>query len=156
MTRSNSSSSDPEGRSNLSGESQVREKITQPGPRGRRACVLVAEDEERVRALAIDILDANGFDAIIARHGLEALALLDSRGHEIDAVVLDLAMPVIDGARVLAELQQHRPEVPILVTSGYEDSPGDFESPRVTFLPKPYRGEQLVARLRALLADRGT
>lgn len=154
MPRSIPSPGEPDGRSSSS-SSQVREKISDPMGQARRACVLVAEDEERVRELAINILDAHGFDAIPARHGGEALGLLDRYGAEIDAVLLDLAMPVLDGARVLAELREHRPEVPILVTSGYEDNPGDFESPHIDFLSKPYRGEQLVARLRALLADRG-
>src|SRR5688572_29940562 len=109
MRRSLPSSKDPD-RSEVPGESQVREKITDAAAPGRRACVLIAEDEERVRELAISILDANGFDAIVARQGGEALALLASRGHEIDAIVLDLAMPVVDGASMLAELQQQRPD----------------------------------------------
>ena len=135
-------------------QSQVRPKVEPPAPREKRACVLVAEDEERVRALAMNVLDAHGFDAIGARHGGEALAMVREHAAEIDAVMLDLSMPVVDGMTVLSELRREHPHLPIVVTSGYEAGPGEVETSSVSFLAKPYRAEQLIARLRALLSDR--
>ena len=136
------------------GQSQVRAKVEAPSSLERRACVLVAEDEDRVRELAINVLDAHGFAAIGARQGAEALSLLREHAAEIDAVLLDLSMPVLDGLSVLEELRRENPSLPVVVTSGYASTPGDLESSAVSFLPKPYRGEHLIARLRALLADR--
>jgi CheY-like chemotaxis protein len=144
----------PEGAPTTPGQSQVRAKVDAPDELERRACVLVAEDEERVRELAMNVLDAHGFSAIGARHGAEALSLVRERAGEIDAVLLDLSMPVVDGLSVLEELRRDYPSLPVVVTSGYASTPGDVESSAVSFLPKPYRAEHLIGRLRALLADR--
>lgn len=135
-------------------QSQVRSKVEPPVFTERRACILVAEDEDRVRELAMNVLDAHGFAAIGARHGGEALRLFREHVQEIDAVMLDLSMPVVDGLTVLEELRSENPALPVVVTSGYDTSPGDVESSAVSFLAKPYRAEHLITRLRALLADR--
>ena len=122
---------------------------------GRRTCVLVAEDEDLVRELAIEVLAAHGFDTIGARHGGEALSLFAKHADQIDAVLLDLSMPVVDGATVLGELKKQKPGVRVLLTSGYDDSAcadQDGNVPSVSFLQKPYRAERLVSELRAVLA----
>jgi CheY-like chemotaxis protein len=122
----------------------------------RRKCVLVAEDEDLVRELAIEVLRANGFDTIGARHGGEALTLFAQHAEQIDAVLLDLSMPVVDGATVLGELKKQKPDVRVLLTSGYDDSGcGDEDDPaqHVSFLQKPYRAERLISELQAVLGS---
>jgi CheY-like chemotaxis protein len=153
MTRSPADPRDAEAQRRARSHSEVREKIGDPVAPERRICVLVAEDEDRVRELAINVLDAYGFDAIGARHGGEALALFSQHLPEIDAVLLDLSMPVLDGLSVLDELRRQKPSIPVVVTSGYDDTAAEFEARTVSFLAKPYRAEQLITRLRALLAD---
>jgi CheY-like chemotaxis protein len=121
---------------------------------GKRACVLVAEDEDLVRELAIEVLDANGFDAIAARHGGEALSLFSEHAEHIDAVLLDLSMPVLDGARVLGEMRKQKPSIRVVLTSGFDgpdDGLTDADGP-ISFLQKPYRAHKLVEQIRALLA----
>lgn len=123
----------------------------------RRSCVLVAEDEDQVRDLTIELLAANGFDAIAARHGGEALSLFNAHSDQIDAVLLDLSMPVMDGALVLDAMQRQKPSVRVVLTSGYDDSAAGLtseSSKSVSFLQKPYRAEKLLAQLRALLEAR--
>jgi CheY-like chemotaxis protein len=106
-----------------------------------------------VRELALDVLDAHGFDAIGARHGGEALSLFCAHAERIDAVLLDLSMPVLDGAHVLDAMRKQKPCVRVVLTSGYDAS--DAEMPdaggSISFLPKPYRADQLVAQLKTLL-----
>jgi CheY-like chemotaxis protein len=122
----------------------------------RRKCVLVAEDEDLVRELAIEVLRAHGFDTLGARHGGEALTIFAEHAQEIDAVLLDLSMPVVDGATVLGELKKQKPDVRVLLTSGYDDSAyGDEEGGgrSVSFLQKPYRAERLISELHAVLAQ---
>jgi two-component system, cell cycle sensor histidine kinase and response regulator CckA len=122
----------------------------------RRKCVLVAEDEDLVRELAIEVLRAHGFDTIGARHGGEALSLFAEHSEEIDAVLLDLSMPVVDGATVLGELKKQKPNVRVLLTSGYDDSgcsDEDGSESSVSFLQKPYRAERLISELYAVLAQ---
>ncbi len=129
----------------------------QPLASHRRQCVLVAEDEDLVRELAIEVLRAHGFDTIGARHGGEALSLFAQHAEQIDAVLLDLSMPVVDGATVLGELKKQKPDVRIVVTSGYDDSAArnddddDDSAASVSFLQKPYRAERLISELRAVL-----
>jgi two-component system cell cycle sensor histidine kinase/response regulator CckA len=124
-------------------------------PTAKRACVLVAEDEDLVRDLAIEVLGAHGFDAIAARHGGEALSLFSEHSERIDAVLLDLSMPVLDGVVVLGELRKRKPSVRVVVTSGFDDPDNGFtQSGQISFLQKPYRADTLVAQLRALLDAR--
>lgn len=121
----------------------------------RRACVLVAEDEDLVRELAMEVLDAHGFDSIAARHGGEALSLFAQHAEQIDAVVLDLSMPVLDGASVLGEMRKQKPSVRVVVTSGYDGPEGGLPEAggAISFLQKPYRAHNLVEQLRAVLAS---
>jgi CheY-like chemotaxis protein len=128
---------------------------TRPLANTRRQCVLVAEDEDLVRELAIEVLRAHGFDTIGARHGGEALTLFAQYAEQIDAVLLDLSMPVIDGATVLGELRKQKPDVRVLLTSGYDDSAcgdQDANEQHISFLQKPYRAERLISELQAVLA----
>jgi CheY-like chemotaxis protein len=153
MSRSPANRGDAETRRSARSHSEVHEKVVDPAAPARRLCVLVAEDEDMVRELAMNVLDAHGFDTIGARHGGEALQLFHEHLPEIDAVLLDLSMPVLDGMRVLDELRRQKPSLPVVVTSGYDDTPADVDSPSVSFLSKPYRAEHLITRLRSLLAD---
>jgi DNA-binding NtrC family response regulator len=118
----------------------------------KRVCVLVAEDEDLVRELAIEVLEAHGFEAIAARDGREAVVLFQEHAERIDAVLLDMSMPVMDGASALSEMRKHRPTVRVVVTSGFDDA-DSFPSTlgRISFLQKPYRGEKLVSQLKTLL-----
>jgi CheY-like chemotaxis protein len=124
--------------------------------RTRRTCVLVAEDEDLVRELAMEVLHAYGFETIGARHGGEALTLFAQHSEQIDAVLLDLSMPVVDGATVLGELKKQKPDVRVLLTSGYDDSActeADGSECSVSFLQKPYRAERLISQLCAVLGQ---
>jgi two-component system cell cycle sensor histidine kinase/response regulator CckA len=126
---------------------------SEPSPAG--PCILVAEDEDMVRELAVRVLRGQGMRVLSARHGGEAVALFRSHAEEIDAVLLDLTMPVMGGAEVLSELQRVRPGVCVLVTSGYSESASfgaDGERARVRFLQKPYRAQSLLAGVEAVLA----
>lgn len=138
----------------LHGQHSPSRESELPGVGPRRACVLVAEDEELVRELAMEVLMAHGFDTIGARHGGEALSLFAQHADLIDAVLLDLSMPVVDGITVLGELRKQKPDVRVLVTSGYDEAgcADDGDQPSVSFLQKPYRAERLISELRAVLA----
>jgi two-component system cell cycle sensor histidine kinase/response regulator CckA len=64
-------------------------------------------------------------------------------------------MPVVDGATVLGELRKQKPDVRVLLTSGYDDSgcsEEDGSESSVSFLQKPYRAERLISELYAVLA----
>ena len=89
--------------------------------RGRgRYRILVVEDDEAFLTAVTAVLEADGRFAVVghARNGREALELADSL--VLDAVVMDIEMPVLDGVEATRELQSSRPELPVLAVSGHD------------------------------------
>ncbi len=120
------------------------------------ATVLVVDDEAWVLELAQEFLQRAGWRVVTAQGGHEALEILRARGDAIDAVVLDLVMPDLDGAETYRELRRLAPTLPVILASGYsEEMAGErFTEPGVAgFLSKPWEPEQLVQALQAALAS---
>lgn len=83
-----------------------------PRPAGSlpaRGVVLVADDDDPLRETVVEILSLEGYTVLQADDGEEALEVL--RRHEVDVLVLDLAMPRVDGLAVLTNLGARRPKV---------------------------------------------
>jgi two-component system cell cycle sensor histidine kinase/response regulator CckA len=129
-----------------------------PAWRGQ-GTVLVVDDEEHIRAGVAQALELTGFTALTAADGQEAVAVFRKHAETIRAVLLDLTMPHLDGAATARELRRIRPEVRIVLTSGYtaEEATRQFTDRDVVgFLQKPYALTDLVAAVRGALepADR--
>lgn len=110
-----------------------------------RGTVLVVDDEPSVRAVAERALLRSGFQVLLAADGRAAIDRV-AEHPEITAVVLDLAMPVMTGDQALPALRQLRPNLPIVLSSGYSESEarrrfadGGFTA----FLQKPYKAADL-------------
>ena len=118
-------------------------------PEGART-VLLVEDEEPVRKVAAMMLEELGFSILEAANGREALTQFADRREEIAVVVLDLMMPVMDGAATFRELRRLKPELPVLFASGYSAKDVldrlDGESPD-GFLQKPFTIDSVSAAL---------
>lgn len=115
--------------------------------------VLVVDDEEIIRDVATSIIEEFGFRVLVARDGVEALEVFRQRGDEIIAVLLDLTMPRLDGAETFVELRRIRPEVKIILSSGFDgtESVGRFMGePSVGFIKKPYRPSELIEAVLAI------
>jgi len=130
----------------------------QPGeavlPRGSEL-VLVAEDNEALRRVAVRQLKSFGYRTFEAADGMQALALL--RGSAaIDLLYTDVVMPGLDGRALAEEARQLRPGIKILFTSGFTPGYGsDSGDPDLLtpLLPKPCTKEQLAKAIRAALDD---
>jgi PAS domain S-box-containing protein len=124
---------------------------------GGHETVLVVEDHEAVRRLAADVLRAHGYRVLVAAHGVDAIALVESRGGGIDLLVTDVIMPRMSGREVATALQQRVPDLGVLFMSGYTQTAivqnGALES-GLHFLPKPFTPAELLARVREVLAAR--
>jgi PAS domain S-box-containing protein len=115
--------------------------------------ILVVEDEEGVREVAERILQEIGFQTISAEHGRRALEIMEEIGDSVTAVLLDLSMPRMGGAETFRRLRARRPELPILMMSGYTEQ---VVAPQFSglgpgptgFLQKPFLAEDLIAVLR--------
>ena len=115
--------------------------------------ILVVEDEEGVREVAERMLQDIGFQTLGAEDGRQALDIMERVGDTVTAVLLDLSMPHMGGAETLRRLRAVRPELPILMMSGYteEDVTPQFgkAGPGATgFIQKPFMAEELIAVLR--------
>jgi PAS domain S-box-containing protein len=116
--------------------------------------VLVVDDDDYVLRAACVALEGFGYTAIPARGGRRAIELFHERGHEIDLVVLDLAMPGMSGEETLRALRALRPDVAILVSSAYaaREVATDSASRDVAgFVQKPYEPQQLASEVKRIL-----
>jgi PAS domain S-box-containing protein len=108
--------------------------------------VLVVDDEAGIRSLIQHTLEDLGYTVLTAEHGAQALELFERSEQEIILVLLDLVMPVLDGAETAAALQAMDPDLPILIMSGVgdDDALRGFGKTRVSgFVPKPFAPDQL-------------
>jgi DNA-binding response OmpR family regulator len=113
--------------------------------------VLIVEDNDDLRSLLGDVLDDAGFEVRAVSNGAEALALVEA--WRPDAIVLDLMMPVMDGAAFLRErrLRPTLASVPVLVLTAhpYHHRILDGLAPTAV-LRKPYDLDELIAAVQAL------
>ncbi len=117
--------------------------------------ILLVDDDDTVRLAAREILFYEGYEIIEASDGVNALAVYEARGAEIDAVILDLTMPRMDGVEAFRELRRRRDDLPIMLSSGYGESAVDRLPSRskASYLRKPYTPSELLEAMAALLED---
>ena len=92
-----------------------------PDTAERRKTILVVEDEAGVRNLVVRRLDLLGYDSIIAEDGEEGVSVFRERMNEIDLVMLDYKMPKMNGVEAFGELIRIKPDVKVILSSGYTE-----------------------------------
>jgi signal transduction histidine kinase len=116
--------------------------------------ILVVEDDEAVLATAVESLEDLGYHVLVAQNGREALDIVKGSA-KIDILFSDIVMPGgINGAELAAEARRLRPSIKVLLTSGYTGAVLAGEHglpPDVPVLGKPYRRDELAARLRVIV-----
>ncbi len=127
-----------------------------PPPPGARTTVLLVEDEAPVRTMLRRLLERHGYTVIDARHGADALQLWRGHGIDVDALVTDLRMPEMGGRELAALLRADRPDLPVILMSGYADRLGVGGAPSAeaseVFVDKPFTADMLLAALDRVLA----
>lgn len=116
--------------------------------------VLVVDDEEPVRMVAVKMLEEFGFTALTAEDGRVGVERYRANRAGIVAVLLDLTMPRMGGEEVLNELRQIEPELPVVIMSGFDETEAArrFAGKKVSgFLHKPFRVEEVGRLLQAAL-----
>ena len=118
-------------------------------PPARR--ILVVDDEDTVRSVLARMLRSFGYEAETAANGQEAVQLFHNGRDNFSTVLLDLTMPELDGAETFREINRIRPELPVILMSGYseQDAVAKFGAQGLAgFLQKPFQPDAL----RALVA----
>ena len=118
--------------------------------------MLVADDEEAVRTVTGRMLEAAGYQVILARDGHDVLEKFRQHAATVRLVLLDLTMPRMGGEDAFRSLRQRRPDLPVIVMSGYPepDVMNRFVGEGLSaFLQKPFPGDALARKVRALLDE---
>lgn len=108
--------------------------------------VLVVDDEEHVRSITELMLSQFGLEVLTAEDGLDGIRQVQAHGDDIDLVIMDLTMPKMNGERAFREMRLLRPDIRVLLTSGYNESEATSlrEAGIVGFLQKPFELEDLL------------
>ncbi len=125
-------------------------------PRGNGELVLVVDDEEGVRQLTRQILEAFGYRVLLAIDGSDALALFAAQQHDISLVLTDMMMPIMDGNAVIRVLMKLRPDVRIIAASGLHENrviAKAMSGGVKHFLTKPYTADSLLKIVREALTS---
>ena len=113
--------------------------------------IVIVEDEYNISSFVSAVLQANGFDTMVARNGAEAIILITS--HCPDLVLLDLGLPDMDGQGIIENVRGWS-NVPIIVVSARtreRDKVMALESGADDYITKPFAIEELLARIRVIL-----
>jgi CheY-like chemotaxis protein len=137
----------------------VVDQIESPRPRHAiatrtAATLLLVEDEDEVREIVRDILEAEGHAVLTANHGAAALELCRQHAGRIDLLVTDVVMPGINGRELAEQLTRLRPDTKVLFISGYAatflTTHGRLP-PDTAFLAKPFTRTALAGKVREAL-----
>jgi two-component system cell cycle sensor histidine kinase/response regulator CckA len=116
--------------------------------------ILIVEDEEALRELARELLEAHGYQVLQAERGENAIRLVESSQTPIDLLLTDVVMPGMGGRQLAKRLRELRPGLHVLYMSGYTDdviNPGRSLSENALLLPKPFTRAVLLRKVREAL-----
>lgn len=116
--------------------------------------ILVAEDESRISRFIDKGLSANGFTVTVVADGRSAFEYATTGG--FDLLVLDIGLPEMDGFEVLRKLRAEKNPIPVIVLTArdsVQDTVAGLEGGADDYMPKPFRFEELLARVRRRLKD---
>ncbi len=138
-----------------------RRKASQPaGPGGDlhkgTETILLVDDEDIIIKVDRKLLKQMGYKVLIAKNGATALKIFTARHHHIDLVLLDIVMPDMNGDKVFSKMKKVKPDVKVLVSSGYSI---DWQARKMLedgcngFIQKPFKMKQLAFQIREILSS---
>jgi DNA-binding response OmpR family regulator len=116
--------------------------------------ILIAEDEDRIASFIEKGLVAAGFSTVVVRTGTDALDYAITGG--FDLLILDIGLPGLDGYEVLRQLRADGSELPVVVLTARdsaEDTLASLEGGANDYMSKPFRFDELLARVRLRMAE---
>ena len=129
-------------------------KIVTPSATTRQGRVLLVEDEDGVAALVTEMLGELGYEAMRAPTAAVALRLLEAQP-DVDLVFSDMVMPGrMNGLELAREVNRRRPDLPVVLTTGYSEAAQSARKEGLRLLVKPYRIDALAEALTAATSER--
>jgi CheY-like chemotaxis protein len=115
--------------------------------------ILVVEDAEEIRRLVCGMLALQGYHCLAAADGVDALQLIEIDTQPVHLLLTDMVMPKMMGSELARHVSRLRPEIRILLMSGFSDDPlvRSFEHLPAIFIAKPFTSAALCAKVRQAL-----
>jgi two-component system cell cycle sensor histidine kinase/response regulator CckA len=128
--------------------------LAEPGSRGASETILLAEDDDALRKLLVTILESAGYRVLPAGDPRCALELFDKHSQHISMLLSDCVMPEMSGNELASQLRSRRPDLKILLMSGYAPDLvlPHAASERSTVLTKPFTRNALLDTVRSVLS----
>ncbi|MDR3556300.1 MAG: PAS domain S-box protein [Syntrophobacteraceae bacterium] len=124
----------------------VKEEPLASGPAQKGGLVLLVDDDPGIRKMAESILEKMGYGVLGASSGAQALKFFAEDPYRVRLVITDLTMPGMDGWQILTALRKIRPNIPVVLASGYDEAHAmsrDYAHQPDVFLHKPYSMSEL-------------
>jgi CheY-like chemotaxis protein len=124
-------------------------------PKGKGERILLVEDESAVRKYVKEALEENGYWIFDASMAKEALDIFEKEGGNFDLVLSDVVLPEINGLHLIELLMLRKPDLKVLLTSGYMDKKSQWpviKEKGFPFLQKPYNLDDLFKAVKQILA----
>ncbi|MBD3343614.1 MAG: response regulator [Chitinivibrionales bacterium] len=117
--------------------------------------ILIVEDEEAVRNMTGETLEARGYTVVTCDNGIEALEYLSVHADDVDIVLLDMIMPEMNGRDTFYRIREINPSLIVVLISGYNPD-GEYADilklERVAFIQKPFSENQIMTTIESFLS----
>lgn len=126
---------------------------TKPVPTGSET-ILVVEDHEGLRELALETLTRLGYQVVLAADGEEALEQFRIHRNRLDLAVLDVVLPKLSGPEVYSRIHSEKPDLPVIFATGYSPDIAllqEVQQQGLPLLQKPYSPRDLARKVREAL-----
>ncbi|HKZ04213.1 MAG TPA: ATP-binding protein [Methylomirabilota bacterium] len=133
---------------------EIVERVENGDVRGGSERILLVEDENDLRDLALEVLEVHGYRVLVAADPVEAERLSGQHREAIDLLLTDVIMPHMSGRELAERLLSKRPSMRVLYTSGYTDdalAQHGVLGNEIFFLQKPYSPDGLARKVREVL-----
>ena len=120
-----------------------------------KGTILIIDDEEVVLDTSRLALEHLGYKVLTANTGMEAISIVETAGEDIDLAILDIGLPDIMGDSVCRKIQELRPTIKVVVSTGYmvEDITEDVKIKVQGFIQKPFSMSEMAMKLKEVLGD---
>ncbi|HJP30932.1 MAG TPA: response regulator [Candidatus Latescibacteria bacterium] len=123
--------------------------VTRPTGPGAQKALLIIDDEEIVRVTTSRLLEVQGYRVLVADSGAAGIEIVSSQ-EPIDLVLLDMSMPAMSGQEVLIEMRRLRPEIKVVIFTGYTTADEEV-SGADGVVQKPVTMRELLTRIEQIL-----